>query len=316
MKKIVIVSVVLFSFHVSAQKIGVDSKGKSIFTHFSRSEARLEFSTEEPLSLSYFLWTKNINHVLTNSGVTTVTKFSGFFGQLSMLNSTETLDLSNLADIHPGLGMKFGYQKSIENFTNIDLIPRNYKSVYTCGINGIFNIDNVQLYNSDSLREEKKYPLTYGIEGNLNFFFRNKGESTSRVVLAINTSLLQSWNSDDLLNYQKISEVTVLPDIITLKDFKGSYGVINQNITKFRLAISSPMYFSVFNPIPYIVLNSTYKSYPKWNLGIFLNILTKSLPKQNFKIPTSLGIGIDWIYSADKFSKPNIFIKGAISFGK
>lgn len=150
----------------------------------------------------------------------------------------------------------------------------------------------------------------------MNFFFRNKNlSSKKRIILALNASLLRTWNDDDLINFQNISDVTVLPNIVALKDFEGRYGTLKDDIIKFRFSASLPMYFSLINPIPYVVYNNASGT-ESYNFGVFTNILNKSLPRQNFKIPSSFGFGIDWIYSQEKFSSANVFIKGAISIGE
>lgn len=73
MKIIASLGLLLLTVVTYAQKIGVDSKGKSIFTHLSRAEARLEFSSEEPLSVSYVFNPKVTDYILTGSGDTTIT---------------------------------------------------------------------------------------------------------------------------------------------------------------------------------------------------------------------------------------------------
>jgi hypothetical protein len=319
MKKYIVLFCLFYLFvsNINAQKIGIDSKGKSIFTHLSRKEARFEFSTEEPLSLSYVINPKITNFFLTKSGDTTVIKFSGVYCNLSMLNSGDYLIFKNLSEMRPGVGIKLGYQTSIEQFSNIDLIPDNYKGTYTAGMNFILNVDNIKLYNTDNDQVEIKHPLTYGIEGNYNFFFKNRSRnSKKRVALALNASVLRTWNDEDLLNYQTLSNITILSTIAALKDFEGRYGKLNNNISYSRFSISLPIYVSLLNLIPYIAIYSITDHIPQYRLGGFVNILSKSLPKQNFKIPASVGLGIETDYNYHQFSKPIIFLKGAISIGE
>lgn len=318
MKKIFLATISLISvFYSFGQKIGIDGKGKSIFTHISRSEARFEFSTEEPLSISYLFNPKISTFSLTQTGDTTVTKFSGLLGQISMLNSGDYLALSNLSKLRPGVGFEIGYQKSIERFRNIDIIPSSYGGTYTAGIKGLFNIDNIKLYNTDNSKIESKLPLTYGLEANYNFFFKNMNrQSINRIVFALNLSLLRTWNDDQLISYQKISDVTILPTVVALEEFDGRYGRLNNEVTNLRISISLPMYFGILNPIPYVSFYSITNQNPQYRMGVFTNILNKGLTKENFKIPASIGIGIETMNTDGKFANPVILLKGAISLGE
>lgn len=327
---------VLFPFASFSQSIGVDSKGKSIFTHYSKADARFEISTDEPLSLSYIFGAKKtpftrktapkvaaISPSLTPKEKdrydfeTTIDKFTGTLVQLSMLNSDDQLSLTNLFDINPGVGFKIGRQTSIGVFDKLDNIPDKYWGASTWGLNAVFNMDNIQLYNATTSIEGKKLPLSYGIEGNYSLFFKNKNDRKTRNVLAVNGRLLlRTWNDDNLLYYQKLSNTTVLTDAVAMEDFEGRYGNLKTDVTKFRLAVSAPFYYGHLNPIPYFVLNTQSGQSPIYFMGVFTNVLTKSLTKEKFKIPTSLGIGIDTKLFHGKLGSPNLFIKGSISFGE
>jgi hypothetical protein len=332
MKKIILLFglLMLLNIYSNAQSIGVDSKGKSIFTHYSRADARLEVSTDEPFSLSYIVHPgitsfqkRNLDKGPALSGKAgaayqtdlKLKKFRGTLIQVSMLNSSDYLALNNLLDIRPGLGLKLGHQVSIGDFDELDNIPR--AAAYTGGFNAILNIDNIKLYNTDNNLEEKKLPVTCGAEFNYSLFFKNrKKDRNIRNVFAVNGMLVRTWNDDDLISYQKISDVTILPNVVALKEFEGRYGKLQTDVTKFRLAVSGPMYIGYVNPIPYVVVNLQTKSNPIYYLGVFTNILTKPLSKTHFKIPTSIGLGIDTKLQGGVLSRPNVFIKGSISFGE
>lgn len=302
-------------FCLYAQKIGIDRKGKSIFTHLSSADARVEISSEEPFSISYFYPCDTIPFVLVRTGDTTVLKIRGAYGQISLLNSGENFILTDLDDANPGVGLKAGFQSTIEVFHNINAIPGFYLGTYTWGVNGVLNLENIRLYDSVSNQVSRKYPVTIGIEGNYNIFFKNWTKSSNRVILAFNGAVTRTWNDDDLLNYQDISKTTVLPAIVALKDFKGRYGTLDRNVIKVRFSFAFPMYIRRFNPIPYVVYSSA-SSKVSYNYGIFLNFTDKKLTKTKFKIPSSIGAGVDWVGIDGKPSDPSIFVKGALSFGK
>lgn len=313
-----LIGLAFFVSHRSfSQKIGVDRKGKSVFTHFSTAEARVEISSEEPLSVSYFHPLAETIFTLKKTGDTTVVKMRGINAQVSMLNSGEHVILTDLADpdASPGLGIRLGYQSTIDVFHNINKIPAFYLGTYTWGLNGVLNWENIRLYDSLSNTISRKHPMTVGIEGNFNIFFKNWTGTATRIVFAFTGSVLRTWNDDDLIQYQELSKTNVLPSVVTLKDFKGRYGTLDREVVKSRFSFAFPMYFGRFNPIPYVVYTGV-SGKNTYGYGVFINLTEKRLTKIKFKIPSAIGAGIDWISKGGKLSDPSVFVKGSISFGK
>ncbi len=293
---------------IYSQKIGVDSKGKSIFSFYTLTDYRIEFAVDEPLSVSTSF--RRLISSFSASGKPTIIKNSGFYLNASLLNSSDFIALNNLKDINPGLGLKLGYQKSIKSFTDIDLTPNG---TFAYGVNGVFNMDNIKLYNETSNTVDRKFPLSYGVEGNFTYFSNKK----LRNMLSFNFSYAKTWNDDELLNFKKKSDAIVTTDIVAFEEFDGRYGILNTNVDKIRVSASSPFYWGYINPIPYAVLVSASNSNPKYFFGTFVNILNKPLEKKDYAIPASFGIGIDWTYTSEqKWSSANIFIRGSINFGK
>ena len=294
---------VLFSF---AQEVAVDSKGEPVFQFYSKEDARLQFSRRAPISASYVFHAKE----------TTGGKFSGTLLQVSLLNSGDLPFVGRLRDIRPDGGIKIGYQNSLEAFTAIDQ-PAN-RSTPTWGVTALFNVDNIKLYDTLKRIAEKRYPLTYGVEGNYSFFFRNKnGKSKWKKALSLYSFIGSTWNDRNLLSYQEISKVTLRPDVIALQDFDGRYGILKKNFLKYRLAVSFPLFYVRLNPVPYWVAIFGTQNSPSYHIGVFTNILSSSLAKSNSKMPSSFGLGFDWVYATEHLSsKVNLFLKLAISLGK
>jgi hypothetical protein len=306
--KVLLICVIFLTGKYSfGQKIGTDSKGESIFYFYSLNDYRLEFDTEEPLSLGFS--TYRFRTTFTRDADTTVIKNSGLFVNLSMLNSDDYINFKNLSEMRPGAGIKVGWQKSIEKFQDIDRTP---SGTYAWGINALFNFDNIKLYNPLNDIVSKKLPLTYGLESNFTYFSKSK----FRNMIAINLSYNRTWNDDELLNFQSLDKVTIDNNVVALEDFEGRYGELSNEVDKVRLSTSFPFYIGYVNPIPYLVLNTSSNSAPKYSVGTFVNILTKKLEVKDFSIPSSFGLGIDWTYTKNEWTKPAIFIRGAINFGK
>jgi hypothetical protein len=287
-----------------AQEVAVDSRGEPVFQFYSKEDARLQFNRRTPISASYLLGSRPKG----------ANQFSGTLVQLSLLNSGDLAFIGKLRDVRPGAGIKIGYQNSIQQFSAID---QSKKSVHAWGVNAFFTVDNIKLYDTLDHTAGKKYPLTYGAEGNYTFFFKNKnGDAKWRKAFSLYSAVSSTWNDHNLLSYQEISEVTIRPDVVALQDFDGRYGVLKKNFFKYRFAASFPMYYARLNLIPYGVAIFGTQNSPSYHMGVFTNILSTSLNKSNTKLPSSFGLGFDWVYATEHLSsKVNVFLKLAISLG-
>lgn len=300
MRKIALVFLLITSFYFSnSQEVAVDSKGEPVFQLYSLENANLQFSRRAPLSASYLF----PNQAKKNSGTLV---------QLSILNSGDFPLISKLKDIRPGAGIKLGYQHTLEQFNQID------KTKKTWGINAFFNVDNMKLYDTIKSIAGKKYPVTYGVEGNYVFFFKNKNANSQWVkAFSIYTALSSTWNDHNLLSYQQISKVTQRPDVVAMQDFDGRYGVLRKNFFKYRAAFSFPMFYKRINPTPYFAAIFGTQNSPSYHMGIFTNLLSSSLKKSNTNLPSTFGLGFDWVYATEHLpAKVNLFLKVAVSFGK
>jgi hypothetical protein len=243
-------------------------------------------------------------------------KNSGTLFQFSILNSGDFPLVSKLRDIRPGAGIKLGYQHMLRQFNEVG--PSNKNATHTWGINAFFNVDNIKLYDTTKGMAEKRYPLIYGVEGNYVFFFRNKKQNSNwKKALSIYSAVSSSWNDRNLLSYQQISKITMRPDVIAMQDFDGRYGTLRENFFKYRMAISFPMFYKRFNPTPYWAAIFGTQNSPSYHMGVFTNILSSSLRNSNTKLPSSFGIGFDWVYATEHLpAKVNLFLKVAVTFGR
>jgi hypothetical protein len=288
----------VYIYFLNAQELAVDSKGEPVLQFYSKEDARLQFTRRAPLSASYVFDTKSS---LGNRGILV---------QLSALNSGDFSMVERLRDIRPGAGLRLGYQAAITDFRS----GESAKSAW--GVNAIFNVDNIKLYDTVEHAAGKRYPVTYGAEGNYTFFFSSKNVNW-RKALSFYASVASTWNDRNLLSNQEISEVTTRPDVVAMKDFEGRYGVLRSNFFKYRMAASFPMFYKRLNPTPYLVAIFGTQNSPSYHMGVFTNILASSLEKTSNKFPSTFGLGFDWVYATENLSpKVNLFIKAAVSLGK
>lgn len=293
-------------FICNAQEVAVDSRGEPVFLFYSKEDARLQLNRRAPVSASYLFHAKTAG---TN-------KFSGTVLQLSMLNSGDFPLIAKLKDIRPGAGIKLGYQKSVEYFSKMDEATKGGSSAWS--VHALFSFDNIKLYDTVKQAAGKRYPLTYGVEGNYVLFFKNKTSGNKwRKALALYASLSGTWNDRNLLSYREVSGISFRPDVIALQDFDGRYGVLRKNFLKYRMAASFPMFYGKINPVPYLVAIFGTQNSPSYHMGMFTNIMSVSLNDSDKKMPGSFGLGFDWVYATERLSsKVNLFVKASISLGK
>jgi hypothetical protein len=287
-----------FISFLRAQEFAVDSKGEPVFQLYSLEDARLQLTRRAPLSASYVFDTKAMKGT------------SGILVQLSVLNSGDFSMIERLRDVRPGAGIKIGYQNAVS------APSENTRAASAWGVNAIFNVDNIKLYDPTKAVAEKRYPVTYGGEGNYTYFFKSKNPDW-RKALSLYASATSTWNDRNLLFYQEIANVTINPDVVAMRDFEGKYGVLTSNFFKYRMAVSFPMFYKRFNPTPYLVTIFGTQNSPSYHMGVFTNILASSLSKSSHKMPSAFGLGFDWVYATEHLSgKVNLFVKAVVSLGR
>lgn len=305
----------------SSQKIGIDRAEKSVFTYYSVPDERFSISADGSIAYSLRLGgALPINFYPRNSNRTSATKLRTFNLDIELSTDQDLFSSEDLTKLRPGLKLMFGRNVTIDQFDNLETrLPKKKKSLKTYGYSAFVSIGNIKYFDSTTKVINKKYPLEYGVEGYWNAIFRNsKTETKSRILFATTISLSRTWNEDDLLFYQDITKSIITPQVVAMEDFDGRFGILKQSLNNMRLSASLPMYFGHFNPIPFVALRAREQSTPAYYFGIFLNVLAKKdlLDAHLFKIPPTLGFGIDWKYHEKTLSKPALFVKGEIGFGK
>lgn len=313
MKKQLLFILIVSCTKLYAQELGIDGKGGSVFTQYSLNESILQISADEPVSVSYLFFPRRISYVAATdpSAAPLVTKHAGLLVKASMLNSEEYLDINNLAEIDPGIGIEVGYQYILDTFQIHNMVR---KATYVWGVNAVLKMDNFRFYDMEKQQRSREHPFTYGINSNIGWYFRSRPTSNFRKTLAFNASFLRTWNEDALQSYQNKGDVIILDEIVALKDFDGRYGVM-EDVNKLRMAVSFPMYYQRINPIPYVVLNYVTDVKPQYHMGIFTNILSSSLEIDKLSTKSSIGLGIDWAYKDSNLGNTSVVLKGTISLG-
>jgi len=314
-KVLVFLALLLCAHMVSGQEIGIDRKGKSIFTYYSKEDKRFSFTADGNLAYAQIFHARDVVYEKPENHDITVKKFAAWTYRIALTSEEDLLSSEKLSKLRPGLQFKIGRQTSIDTFLHLDHnLPTSKGSVKTYGGNLILELANTKLYDSVTNRNSKKYPGTVGLEGNFNFIFKNKdSNSKHRIILAFNGSLVNTYNDDELISYQNLAAATIRPPIVTLEELEGKFGRVRR-VNDLRFSVSLPMYFGHLNPIPYIVYNARTHSRLAYYTGVFLNFLNPVLNQRSFQIPSTFGIGVDCKYSGDKFSKPVFFLKGELKF--
>lgn len=302
-----------------AQKIGIDREEKSVFTYYSVPDERFSISADGSIAYSLRLGQpKKIDFYPWNSDKTSAQKLRAYNLDIEASTDQDLFSTEDISKLRPGMKITFGRHVTIDQFDNLELkLPPKKKSLKTYGYSLVLGFGNIKLFDSTLKVANKKYPLEYGIEGYWNAIFRNKHVGVkSRILFATTFSFTRTWNDDDLLYYQDITRSIVTPQVVAMEDFEGRFGSLKKSLNNFRMSASFPIYFSHFNPIPFVAVRAREESSPAYYFGVFLNLLAKKdlLDAHLFKIPSTLGFGIDWKYYESSWSKPALFVKGEIGF--
>ncbi|MCH5684294.1 hypothetical protein LWM68_08470 [Niabella sp. W65] len=263
-----IIVFLLFNTVTYGQDIATDSKGKSVFSYFSTKRYRFDFSAKDfsvtlstkPRITNYYFDTIWNGAAFTLDS--TVIKQRAYYLQPSMINAADIVSLSDFSGFRPGGKLKLGYQSQVKKIFDV------YKgTTYAWGVGVFVSLDNIKLFNTDKNIVEKRYPFSYGVEGNFTFF----PPKSKYFVLALNTSLSRGWNDDGLLSYKDFGSAIITSQVVAFDKFDGKYGQLKTDVTRFRFAASVPVSIWYFNPTPYVVLNSVTEM-PQHIMSAFITI--------------------------------------------
>ncbi|GGG35638.1 hypothetical protein [Hymenobacter glacieicola] len=291
------------------QDIGSDSKGGSVFTVYALKSVRAELNTKEPLALSRVAIVDSVQKVNTSTGIRTVRKVHGITTRLALSNSGKNVVLSNLLSTKLGVEARLGYQIVVDSVTNLDAFP----GTFSIGGGLISGFDNFLLYDKASNTVSHERPFNIGAEVNYNFYFAAPSgvKKPTRWVIALNTSIVRTWNSDDLISYQNLDKATIAQNAVAFEKFEGRYGTLDKSVWKGRASIAVPVFFWHINLIPFYAVSTNFNNKTKSTPGVNLNYVTQPIQWYKYKFPSSVGLGLDWFDK--KASKPNLFIRGAFS---
>lgn len=291
------------------QDIGSDSKGNSVFTVYALKSVRAELNTKEPLALSHVSIVDTTQKYRTSDGLPTVRKVHGLTTRLALANSGKNVVLSNLLSTKLGVEARLGYQVVVDSVTNLDGFP----GTFSIGGGLITGFDNFLLYDKTSNTVSHERPFNIGGELNYNFYFAAPSgvKNPTRWVIALNTSIVRTWNSDDLISYQSLDKAIIAQHAVAFEKFEGRYGILDKSTWRGRVSIAAPVFFWHLNVIPFYAVSTNFNGKTKSTPGVNLNFITQPIQWYKYKFPSSIGLGLDWFDK--KASKPNLFIRGAFS---
>lgn len=310
----------------SAQDIATDSKGKGVFSMYGIQKVRFDFSHKDFTSTIRLYkdtvrYLKVLGDTISTIDTANVTKTYNWFLQLSMLNAANIVSLTDLSNFRPGGRIRLGYQ------INPDTISTDYTGYsYSFGISTFVSVDNFLHYDPALGKEfHVRNPWSYGIEANLTWFLP-EWLSERWIVMALNGSLSRGWNDNSLLNFKERDQAIIDPNVVAFDKFTGKYGELKTDVNRARAAISFPIkiawvkdtrwfrWMQYYSPTPYGVVNYSNGTAPLYIAGIYNNVFADKLTFNKFEVPSSFGLGVDWYHTEGKWSSPNWFIRGSLSF--
>lgn len=359
MKKTYILFLLLqFHFHfVKAQTIGTDSRGKEIFNFYktkslsipitaSTSSAKINYTFKVGKGTQYYVSRfndKSGSNIVDSSLVKwleekksyssydslrfTMAKSTGLNLSLGIGNILS--NLTKASTFHPNYTLSVGIGRNIDIFNNWDNIKTLRFPFYTWNVNAYGSLDNLIIYDTTSITQERRHPISKGIiaEGTL---FLPKINNLGIRLIAISSSINyeKGNNISSLKNFQKNSPTYSNAEVISLSDYIGKLGDLKDE-DRIRGRLSIPIFpkaikFSKnestgkftnslqLSIIPYYTIYGIRNSQYKHLAGIYLNASQgQNLFTRNSTIVSGFGIGSDWAISHG-FSDNSIFVAGSL----
>lgn len=319
---LVLVSTTYLCTPCSSQDVGSDSKGGGVFTVYSLKVVRAEINTKDPLTFSHSFARDTTTFVNVSTRELTVRKVHGVTARLALTNSGKNVILSNLLDTKLGLEARVGHQVIVDSVKSLFGIRGLFglSGTYSTGINGILGFDNFSYYNQETNNVSHERPLNFGAEYNYNYYITPKSKYRTtksgktkeaiRFTIAFNSSLLRTWNNEELKNYQDLDKSVITQTAVAFDKFNGRYGILDKSFWKGRFSAALPIYIDHINAIPFCATYIT-SSGTKVSPGLNINYVVSPIKWYVYKFPTSLGGGIDWFDK--KLNRPNLFVRGAFT---
>lgn len=318
--------ILLFNYTLGtiySQDIAVDNKQNPVFSFYSFEDVRFNIDADKPLSISFsafrFLTSVNQAAPATNNFITNrtpgpiPTRISGLVVNAAVINSEDQfLKFNSLRDFQPGGKLQIGWQSTMYTYTTNPTITSNHEMIG--GINLTTQVDNLKICNPDDEKISYKYPFSFGIDGNFGQMVVSTG--VFQVFYSLHGSYRNTWNDEELKNYQKIESVETKTTVVALEDFDGRFGQLKIGRNTGRISASLPMFYSILNVTPYCSAYFYDYTSPEINVGAFFNILGDWFNVEKSSIPSTIGLGWDFNIKSGTVSAPNYFIKGTLSFGK
>lgn len=304
----------LFGHFSNGQIIMQDSRGKDVFEYYKGGDLQATFV---PSQISTQI---NYNAVIGNRSFfyvgDTTQKTVGVSHSISLIgkvtgsgtNEGKPYDVDNGLK-RPAFRAEVGWQRNINTFYDIRLIPDNNRFTHAFGINFYGELQNVNFYDTLSQKQTNEKPFIYGIHTHANFFETRLGVAA----ISFSGDLYRSYNQDALIPYQERTGSTYIdPNIISTGSVLGNIGTFDK-ATAFRLRASLPIFIHKYVSFtPYTSYYGYLGEQTKNLTGFALNFFNGTPRDKKSSIAKGLGIGIDWEKIKDNWSLANISLYGSL----
>ncbi|WP_417799510.1 hypothetical protein [Tenacibaculum sp.] len=307
-------------FTEKAKQFGID-------TEFSKKTTSLNFQLNSPLSfwlkkgasIKYYNGFKKTNKDEERDSVKVFTLQTSF-SLLTEINLVNTQTITK-GLVNPEVGIKLGIIKTIDSLNRNELSTLAWSG----GITSSIKYDNKKVfYDTISNVKTTKYPYTYSIDLNAEFYFKNLKFMALGTVVGYNNST----NYADLKAFQDLPFEFMDSNIAIIgEDEDGRVGSYNRK-GNFYLGLSAPIFpfklikeeTTVASKIlervvltPYI--HKTFRDSDILNIGASISLVDVALNNNSFTelFNTGFSVGFDWVKKENKWSSLNVFIGGKLS---
>lgn len=322
-KALVCFCLVNLSFTAFGQKIMQDSRGKDILEYYKGGAIQGEFSpTQTSLAVSYSAVLGQPVYYYVNGDTTqkTVGKSNAisFKGKVEG-SGTDAGKPFNLGKglVRPSYRLEFGYQRTLDKFYRVALLPKGKPFAYSAGINLFAELQDINLYDTIAKVQTNRKPLIYGLHSHVTIF--NKGGFSEGLfktfgwAFSFSADLSSTYDSEAFISYQERTAAGYIDaNIVALGDEAGNIGTFRR-AGAYRLRAAVPLFLSKYiNITPYASVYGFNGGSNHWLPGFSLNFFSGSPRSENSSLEQGFGIAVDW----PKSKGANVAIYGSISFDK
>lgn len=302
---ILCLGLLLYSSKTSAQKIMKDSRGKDVFEYHKAGSIQSELSpTQTSLTVTYNLVSGiptmyYVNGDKTQKTVTKSHSFS-FSGKVEGSGTDEGKAFSlNKGLVRPSYRLELGYQRNINTFHDLNLLPNGRNFTYIIGGSVYGEYQNLNFYDTLTKTQSNIKPLIYGAHGHGTLFY-GRGPKKGlfkelSLAFSVSADLASSYDQALFVRYAKQNgQIYTDNNIVAISDVEGNIGTFERT-GFFRVRGSLPVFVSSWLALtPYTSVYGFKTGKTNYMHGFAVNFFSGAPRAKENTLTTGFGFSVDW----------------------